>query len=1490
MSSVRPQSAVTSQKAVPPLNLTDLPQQTGVRSRRSSTRPATASHTARSSLTRASFAESTDETTLHRNAVAFFDTYHKDDLKEVIAQTTASWLLSSDFRVNTLPLNGMMSSLKLSQDPHVTILLPKKKNIPSFEYREIHQIIRDLTVGIFALNQMPSLSFEPNFDSSTSCQLPLAYKNTTVGQILISLDYKMKSLWHGATVPDKKRSTLAERWRSFVDMDKATGQVNKKNAFQEFTVAGQYYLNEDEKYAGIYKELNEVDPNEFVAKRENEFFNSYSEFFRCMMNFHIDSVQAASESNVLTFQSNFDIESQILAPEEKIEFSSQQRIRRRLRLQMEVIRKSLELDPDTCRLIELVKLISFLSPLLAAMRKRMMRIPDVDSMLSRVSSEAIQTDNQIPPFAFGDDKGRPCLTFSGPGVTHTHGGISFDVETTEIEKFANEELCDEIQNQAAEHLRHIFEEEPKRQQYIVPTTNLDDKEYFMLHIPLTTYYSASPPQPGWLHSMYKELAVLRPKRLPMSDLQILELFKQIFGFKKAFANKGVEAGLKMCSCRGLIAPFIALMRKVNTNALFSPDLQGMTLVHYAAMYNHPEILSLLLNQRLSVNVRRTAVRVKSDKRMSSVGNKTEELDERTGLSPLHYAARSGSTESCTLLLACKANAILSDEHGWSAVHHAAHCGHVSVLRVLLRKKQRLLELPATGGDCSTPFLLAASGGSVNCVDFLLKMGAKHDITDSTGNTAVHRATLNFHTPVLEYFIRRLNQNPPVKSLPVWDIVVGMLKSSSVKRQDAALRCLEMLLHRTPAYWSDLLSAGAVLPLVSLLNSDKKIKASDNLSTSHCDSVVPIRSLACSVICLMSENDKVRREVTSAGAITTLIELLSPNGESAASVICELQSRSSVVLSDLACVDDNAAKIAKHGGILPLVNLLQHDVVDVLVNAVNTIRSLCQGDIEGDNQRQVVECGAVQPLVELLHVREDVLSSAVAAAIAEICRYNREIQDIFLDADVLRPLVAMLRRRNFNSKVQAAKAVESISYDNEDAQQLAEQQEVPEALCTMFQAMAEPVKERGACAIWALAGEHPEQQRRIAGQIGLRQMKDMLSSKSDALQLVGCQAIAATAYMSSSGQRELSEYDDMISNLIRLLRLNITKRPVVTAVIHAISNLCVGVAHQNNKYVQQILSEYGAIELLAQRVWECTHDECLQVELLYCLACSVVGCPENEEQLNQLDTFGLEIILELLNSFNQRVRQRAAMSLAIFAFNRPSQQKKILKLGGLTILTFEDLLSSHDHETKAEAAFQMVILAKVIVDSTLVEVSAQGILILVELLNSNNKRVLMVTAQCITSLSHTRAGVSDALVTSGVVPKLLKILLSDSDVVRLASAQALGYLSFNRVASRELISACRSREGLYEAIVNNLGEDGKISEEFEAEYKRQCAVGLPITKKRPPSASAPRRPMSSMFCGDDRKNKGRSRQDKSRMKRSQRIGISLRSRSLSPAVLVTESPR
>lgn len=47
------------------------------------------------------------------------------------------------------------------------------------------------------------------------------------------------------------------------------------------------------------------------------------------------------------------------------------------------------------------------------------------------------------------------------------------------------------------------------------------------------------------------------------------------------------------------------------------------------------------------------------------------------------------------------------------------------------------------------------------------------------------------------------------------------------------------------------------------------------------------------------------------------------------------------------------------------------------------------------------------------------------------------------------------------------------------------------------------------------------------------------------------------------------------------------------------------------------------------------------------------------------------------------------------------------------------------------------------------------------------------AQCIAGLSHTRAGVADAMVTSGVVSRLLRLLLHDNGLLRMAASQALG---------------------------------------------------------------------------------------------------------------------
>lgn len=86
--------------------------------------------------------------------------------------------------------------------------------------------------------------------------------------------------------------------------------------------------------------------------------------------------------------------------------------------------------------------------------------------------------------------------------------------------------------------RHLFHAElkiPFDMKYLACLT--DGKEFHVLYIPLTVYYAASPPQPAWLHAIYKELATLRPRELPLTDLAVTEQFRVIFGSKKAFANQ-----------------------------------------------------------------------------------------------------------------------------------------------------------------------------------------------------------------------------------------------------------------------------------------------------------------------------------------------------------------------------------------------------------------------------------------------------------------------------------------------------------------------------------------------------------------------------------------------------------------------------------------------------------------------------------------------------------------------------------------------------------------------------------------------------------------------------------------------------------------------------------------------------------------------------------------------------------------------------------------
>ena len=108
-------------------------------------------------------------------------------------------------------------------------------------------------------------------------------------------------------------------------------------------------------------------------------------------------------------------------------------------------------------------------------------------------------------------------------------------------------------------------------------------------------------------------------------------------------------------------------------------------------------------------------------------------------------------------------------------------------------------------------------------------------------------------------------------------------------------------------------------------------------------------------------------------------------------------------------------------------------------------------------------------------------------------------------------------------------------------------------------------------------------------------------------------------------------------------------------------------------------------------------------------------------------------------------------------------------------------------------------------------------------------ILCTIVSNLASLAHTRAGITDAMVQSNIIDILSEKLFSKNKQIRFVSAVTLGYLTFNRTASRLLIHNCRNIENLYKNLIENLRDDSIINEEFLHNYDQVIKLGLPKVK-------------------------------------------------------------
>ena len=705
-----------------------------------------------------------------RAAATYFDKIERYELQETLAYSSFDWLLSTEeTKIPAEMPKGLISNVQIASDSDKCLfLLPAEEGINDLELREVHQVVRELVIGIYVLNQTPSIQLENNYDKSSTCQLPPAYCDTRVGQLLIEVDYLMKSLWHGAFFPKDKRTKFTERWRQLVNLNTHSGVAETKRNLQlVWTEGGVLEMSSDPHYSSAYENIHVENLQDFHIQEQWHVFKKCAEDLSMVMTFFQKSVQ--HHGNMFIVDADYYISSTMKSDKADIKYV--EKLQKRLSAQEKFLRDTLPVKPEVRRQLLLLKFISFLVPFLIALRKRC-KIIDINKLLPGFTFEECKTEREFPPLAVGKDY--KCKHFPVvDSYSHLHGGILMDRETGPVFELhsdlfkVKDKLCEDA---LSKYTKIVTAKTPMLEKYPLSTVNIKNRKYYVMAFYLETFYPVSPKQPIWVHAHYEEINKLKYKKLPIQEYLIYELFKKKFGHQKTMNLKQHLAGLQAASQRGLVGILYSLARRLPASRLSIQDASGLSLIHYAAMYNRPQVITLLVVNGCDVNVRRFNT-----------------IASQKGVTPLHLAARCGALDSLSCLLAYRADTMVFDIQGWCAIHYATYFNQRSCLEHLVRRNPDMLELRATSGRQETPILLAASSGGLDAVQCLLELGANIVASDSEENNVVHTATMHLHTNILEFFISKVDFG-----MSVWKILVEMLNSNVVKRQINAAKALEVL--------------------------------------------------------------------------------------------------------------------------------------------------------------------------------------------------------------------------------------------------------------------------------------------------------------------------------------------------------------------------------------------------------------------------------------------------------------------------------------------------------------------------------------------------------------------------------------------------------------------------------------------------------------------------------------------------------------------------
>lgn len=741
-----------------------------------------------------------------------------------------------------------------------------------------------------------------------------------------------------------------------------------------------------------------------------------------------------------------------------------------------------------------------------------------------------------------------------------------------------------------------------------------------------------------------------------------------------------------------------------------------------------------------------------------------------------------------------------DDNGWAHVHHAAYNGYYKSVNRFITSREDQLELETQDGQQMTPLLLACMNGHVETVQLLVEeLHANVKAKDRHLFGAVELAASKNHIKVLEYLLKL---NSP--DIEVWKNLIRGLSQSELETS-CARALVELTTEENADNLESFLKAGGAQAIVGLLKNSFASEES--------------KIFALSVLLNLVRDEAGKEHLTKSRAVPPIILQLNDATR-------DLYLPATRLLEALAYCEENKEVTVSNGGVDSLVRLLQHsDDEEVVESALSTVRVLSSSSSEiqtsvGSNK------DIWKSLVSLLSaVKNKHVLAAVARTVSAVVKEHSANQNAFVAENGVQPLMELMRLRSRECQFAAVQAIHALAEGNEGNQSV-----VTEHGCVMMlmrllkRSRAADLRTLTAGALWAIAGEKNAQRRSIGAEIGVNLLIEFLSENlPESLHFIGSEALGVLARGVRNKRDEIAKANGVMP-LVRLLGKANTPAYIILSVLRTLRALCLCLGFRPHVQNQDAVTKEGGLKFFIRYMVQARQD-IIKVEAAYTLGCVCMSNTANMKAVLDHKDFSFIHILRQLYYDDEEVHLLAGAALAVFAYNNVANQRNIAMSGGVRYDAFVPFLESKNEKQAIYAAFQVVVLSRIIPDEDQSLTSATGIKLLVSHLDSTSEDIQAAAANFIGGLAHTRAGIPGAIISIGTIPLMGKLLTSQYETVQAAAAVALGYLSYDSIGERQLLGVCRRDPFLYEVTQFHAGKV-KLSPQFVERWQHCKRIGLP----------------------------------------------------------------